>query len=98
MAVDIHKERISNVIIKEWYLRNEILITSKEGTSRPSIRGYLKQYEFDVPLRAKGIMAHDLDWCNEVCKKEFGWYFKDDMCIATFESSTDALFFTLARL
>tara|TARA_Y100000385_G_scaffold281491_1_gene334394 strand:+ start:1271 stop:1534 length:264 start_codon:yes stop_codon:yes gene_type:complete len=85
LAVDIHKERISNVVIKEWYMKNRS-------------RGYLKQYEFDVPLHAKGIMAHDLDWCNEVCKEEFGWYFKDDMCIATFESSTDALFFTLARL
>jgi hypothetical protein len=63
------------------------------------LRGYLKEYEHQVPLEKDGINQTDLIWCEKYCKKEFGWYFDDNSnAVATFECSKDAMLFTLFRI
>ena len=62
------------------------------------LRGYLKEYEHQVPLDQPGINQTDLMWCEKYCKDEYGWYFDDNSsAIATFVNPKDALWFTLAR-
>ena len=59
-------------------------------------KGYLKQYKYQVPLKATGVSATSLEWANQNCRKKFGWHFdKNKNAIVSFEDAKDAFYWTL---
>jgi hypothetical protein len=58
--------------------------------------GYLKEYEYKIPLHKEGVLMTHIDWARQYCKGKFGWHFdKNNNAVVSFERESDASFWCL---
>jgi len=58
--------------------------------------GYLKKYQYNIPLHTEGVLAYTLEWAEKYCKGEFGWHFDENSnAVMSFEKERDASFWCL---
>jgi len=62
----------------------------------PQDCGYLKVYEYKVPLDGDGVYYMSVEWAAKNCKNKWGWYFsKHAKPVMTFEDSHEMLLWAL---
>ena len=75
----------------------------------PSNCGYMKKFKYNVDMHTNGISGLCIEWCENNCKKKWGWWFEDDGTLnppnhwehqrayMSFESKQEAMAFWLAE-